>query len=104
MVYIAHAQIVCTPSISGPKPLVIKDPELKALCKSVKATWRVWCQAGRPQNGTHYEAKQSTKKLVCKYVTSSHARRKSKNMTKCSEGLISDSSIHQGQPSVRSSL
>ena len=48
---------------------------LKALCKSSKAAWRVWYQAGRPQNGTLYEAKQSTKKLVHKYVTSCHARR-----------------------------
>ena len=63
----------------------IKDPELKALCKSSKAAWRVWCQAGHPQNGTLYEAKQSIKKLVRKYVTSCHAQRKRAEIQKRDE-------------------
>jgi len=56
------------------KKSVIKDNELKALCRASRTTWLKWQDAGRPSHSKLAEEKKSTKKQVRQFVASARAR------------------------------
>ena len=56
------------------KKSFVKDERLKDLCKTSKAAWIKWRDAGRPSSGSLADEKKRTKKNVRQFVATARAR------------------------------
>ena len=69
-------------SNSRRKHSYVSNPGLRSLCKSSRAAWRAWIDAGRP---SLYEEKKASRKLVCQFVASHRVKKERENFQKCDQ-------------------
>ena len=79
----------------------VKDDQLKDLCKTSKAAWKKWRDAGRPSYGPLAEEKKRTKRNVRQFVAIARARQERSTIQERDHLFIENHSLRFKTSSLR---